>query len=112
MRRTLGRQIFRHRIPLAAGRQHIEDRIQHLAYIDRAAASASPRGRDHRSNKHPLRITQITGIAQAAPVGSQTVFRLPHRVLLSRIAPRHGITTDSSDSSSSWIGSKAAEMPY
>src|SRR5258707_291888 len=36
---------------------------------------------------------------------SQTVFRLPHRVLLSRITPRHGITTDSSDSSSSWIGS-------
>jgi hypothetical protein len=34
------------------------------------------------------------------------VFRLPHRGLLSRIAPRHGITTDSSDSSSSWIGSK------
>jgi ATP-dependent DNA ligase len=29
---------------------------------------------------------------------------------LSRIAPRKGITTDSSDSSSSWIGSKT--QPY
>ncbi|GEC15359.1 hypothetical protein NWI01_12510 [Nitrobacter winogradskyi] len=27
-------------------------------------ASASSRRRDHRSNKHPLRITQITGIAK------------------------------------------------
>src|SRR5271154_4330663 len=107
MRRALGWQIFRHRLPLAAGRQHVENRVQNLADIDRTAASAASRGRDHRRNKGPLRITQITGIAQAAPVGRQTVFRLPHFVLLSRIIPEQGITTDSFDSSSSWIGSKA-----
>ena len=39
-------------------------------------------------------------------LGRAAVFRLPHGRILPNQAPRNGITSDSSDSISSWIGSK------
>src|SRR5205085_9870719 len=51
---------------------------------------------------------QITRVAQAMAVGRTAVFRLPHSAPLSSDAgAREGITTDSSDSTTLWIGSKA-----
>jgi hypothetical protein len=42
MRRALRRQIFRQSLPLATGREHIEDCVEDFALIDRPPPSAAP----------------------------------------------------------------------
>src|SRR5438067_11504155 len=108
MRRALRRQVLGQSLPLAAGRQHIEDGVQHLANVHLAPASAALRRRNHRLNQRPFGLAQITRIAQSATLGSAAVFRLPHRAPLnSHSGATQGIITDSSDSTTSWIGSKS-----
>src|SRR5436853_5590140 len=62
--------------------------------------------RYRRFDQRPLAVAQITRVAQAMAVGRTAVFRLPHSAPLSSDAgAREGITTDSSDSTTLWIGS-------
>src|ERR1051326_221368 len=94
-------------LPLAAGRQHVEDGVQHLANVHLAPASATLGRRNHRLDQRPFGLAQITRIARSATLGSAAVFRLPHRAPLNgHSGATQGITTDSSDSTTSWIGSK------
>src|SRR5882724_1549493 len=44
-------------------RAHIEDRVQHLAHIDRAPAATALGGRDQRFDQRPFAFRQIAGIA-------------------------------------------------
>jgi hypothetical protein len=52
MRRAFRRQIFRQSLPLAAGREHIEDSVEDFALVDRPPPSAAPGRRNERSNQH------------------------------------------------------------
>src|SRR5688572_4201564 len=76
--RALRRQVFRHRVPLAAGRQDVEEPIQHFAHVHFARAPAVLGRRDHRFNQGPLGVGQITRISHAAPTGGATMLGLPH----------------------------------
>src|SRR5690242_18356661 len=106
MRRALRRQVLGQSLPLAAGRQHVEDGVQHLANVHLAPASATLGRRNHRLDQRPFGLAQITRIAQSATLGSAAVFRLPHRAPLNgHSGATQGITTDPSDSTTSWIGS-------
>src|SRR5205814_2764522 len=112
MRGALRRQILRQRLPLAARREHIEDRVQNLADVHLAPTPTAFGRRYRRFDQRPLAVAQITRVAQAVAVGSTAVFRLPHSAPLSSNAgAREGITTDSSDSTTLWIGSKAPLVP-
>src|SRR5207244_10802988 len=109
MRRALRRQILRQRLPLAAGREHIEDRVENFADVHLAPTPTAFSRRDRRFDQRPLAVAQIARVARAMAVGSTAVFRLPHSAPLSSDAgAREGITTDSSDSTTFWIGSKTA----
>src|SRR5205085_5835806 len=113
MRGALRRQILRQRLPLTARREHIEDRVQNFADVHLAPTPTTLRRRYRRFDQRPLAVAQITRIAQAMAVGSTAVFRLPHSAPLSSDAgAREGITTDSSDSTTLWIGSqRTAALP-
>src|SRR5436190_9553952 len=107
MRGALWRQILWQRLPLAARREHIKDRVQNLANVHPAPTPAAFGRRYRRFDQRPFAVAQITRVAQAMAVGSTAVFRLPHSAPLSRDAGAgEGITTDSSDSTTLWIGSK------
>src|ERR1700747_2335666 len=104
---TLWRQIFRQRLPLASRPQDVEDSIQHLAHVHRPFAPTMSRWRDHGLHDRPFGIGQITGVTKATAVRRKAVFGCPHRALLKReSSARQGITSDSSDSRTSRIGSK------
>jgi hypothetical protein len=107
MRRALRRQVLRHSLPLTAGREHVEDRVQDLADV-RIARSPAALGRpDHRLDQRPFGIAQVAWIPQPTVIGRGTVFRLPHRAPLSiDSGASQRIITDSSDSTTFWIGSK------
>src|SRR6266403_1548925 len=62
--------------------------------------------RDHGLYDRPFSIGQITGVTKATAVRRKAVFGCPHRALLKReSSARQGITSDSSDSRTSRIGS-------
>src|ERR1700675_3359451 len=107
MRGAFGRQIFRQGVPLAARGEHREDRVENLAHVNRTFATASPSRRAQRRYQSPLGIDEIRGIANAATIACNAVFGFPHRALLEESSAKQGITTDSHDSTSSWIGSKS-----
>ena len=79
--RALRWQVFGQSLPLAAGRQHVEDAVQNLAHIDRALAAAVLGRWDHGLDNRPFGDGQITGVTKAAAVCSKAVFRLPHWAL-------------------------------
>lgn len=81
MRRALRRQIFWQSLPLAAGREHIEDCVEDLALVDRPPSSATPRWWNERSDQPPLGIAQVARITNTAAVIGKAMFRLPHAVL-------------------------------
>src|SRR5436305_1004906 len=93
--------------PLTARREHIEDRVENFADVHLAPTPTALGRRDRRFDQRPLAVAQITRVAQTVAVGGTAVFRLPHSAPLSSDAgAREGITTDSSDSTTLWIGSK------
>src|SRR4029077_1247462 len=105
------RQIFRQRLPLASRPQDVEDSIQHLAHVHRPFAPTMSRWRDHGLYDRPFGIGQITGVTKATAVRRKAVFGCPHRALLKReSSARQGITSDSSDSRTSRIGSETADL--
>jgi hypothetical protein len=63
--RALGRQVFRQGPPLAAGRQHIEDPVQHLADLDGALTATALGRRDEGLDQRPLLIGEIARVPQA-----------------------------------------------
>src|SRR5580700_7140476 len=108
MRGALRRQILRQCLPLAPRREYIEDRVQNLADVHLAPTTTAFGRWYRRFDQRPLAVAQIAWVAQAVPVGSTAMFRLPHLAPLSRDSgAREGITTDSSDSTTLWIGSNA-----
>src|SRR4029077_11222422 len=107
MRGALRRQILRQRLPLAARREHIEDRVQNFADVHLAPTPTAFGRWYRRFDQRPLAVAQITRIAQTMAVGSTAVFRLPHSAPLSSDAGAgEGITTDSFESTTLWIGSQ------
>src|SRR5438105_8166624 len=107
MRGASRRQILRQRLPLAARREHVEDRVHNLADVHLASTPTTFGRRYRRFDQRPLAVAQITRVAQAVAVGRTAMFRLPHPAPLSRDSgAREGITTDPSDSTTLWIGSK------
>src|SRR5205823_3436530 len=111
MRGALRRQILRQRLPLAARREHIENRVENFADVHLAPTPTAFSRRDRRFDQRPLAVAQITRVARAMAVGSTAVFRLPHSAPLSSDAgAREGITTDSSDSTTFWIGSNVERL--
>src|SRR5205085_9130021 len=110
MRGALRRQILRQCLPLATRREHVEDRVQHLADVHLASTPTAFGRRYRRFDQRPLAVAQITRVAQAVAVGSTALFRLPHEAPLSSDSgAREGITTDSSDSTTLWIGSQTLQ---
>src|SRR6202035_2972569 len=78
MRGAFRRQILRQRLPLAARREYIEDRVQNLADVHLAPAP-TVFGRWYRwFDQRPLAVAQIAWVAQAVAVGSTAMFRLRH----------------------------------
>src|SRR6202043_1405082 len=109
VRGAFRRQILWQCLPLAARWEHIEDRVQNLTDVD-LAPTPTVFGRWYRRfEQRPLAVAQITGVAQAVAVGSTAMFSFPHSAPLTHDSgAREGITTDSSDSTTLWIGSKPA----
>jgi len=106
MRGALGRQVLGQGLPLAARREHVENRVENLAHIDRALASTAPRRRYERSYQRPLGVGEVGGVTKSATIGGKAMFWLPHhQTPLANHSSRKGITTDSFDSTSFRIGS-------
>jgi hypothetical protein len=61
MRRAFRRQIFRQSLPLAAGREHIEDSVEDFALVDRPPPSAAPGRRNERSDQHGFSWSGVNG---------------------------------------------------
>jgi hypothetical protein len=110
VRGALRRQILGQSLPLASRRKNVENGVQDLADVHLASSAAAPGRRYRRRHQGPFRIRHITGITQPTARRSTAVFRLPHRAHLANDSgAKQGITTDSSDSTTSWIGSKRVE---
>ena len=77
--RRLRRKVLGQGAPLAAGRQQIENRVQHLAHIHRARTAATLGRRDRRFDQRPLRIRQIAWVTKPRPLVRPPVFDRPHR---------------------------------
>jgi hypothetical protein len=65
VRRALRLQILWQRLPLAPGREHIEDGVENLTDIDVTRSTAALGRWDHGRKHRPLRVGQITGITKA-----------------------------------------------
>src|SRR3981189_1912905 len=72
------RQVLRQRLPLAARREHVEDRVQNLADVHLAPTPTAFGRRYRRFDQRPLAVAQIARVAQAVAVGRTAMFRLPH----------------------------------
>src|SRR6266446_6806657 len=72
------RQVLRQRLPLAARREHVEDRVQNLADVHLAPTPTAFSRRYRRFDQRPLAVAQIARVAQAVAVGRTAMFRLPH----------------------------------
>jgi hypothetical protein len=104
--RALRRQVFGQCLPLASGPEHIENPVQDLAHVHRPLTSTVSRRRDHRRDKRPLDVGQIARITKTIAVRCAAVFGCPHGVLHCESSTQQGITSDSSDSRTSRIGSQ------
>src|SRR5260370_13798581 len=97
------RQILRQRLPLAARREHVEDRVQNLADVHLASTPTAFGRRYRRFDQRPLAVAQITRVAQAVAVRSPAMFTLPPpSPLTHHSGAREGITTACSDLTTFW----------
>jgi hypothetical protein len=62
MGRALRRQILRQGLPLAAGREHVEDGVQYLAHIHVTRPAATLGRRDRRLDQRPFGIGQVRSL--------------------------------------------------
>src|SRR4051812_45565581 len=107
MRGALRRKVLRQRLPLAARPQHVKDRVDNLADVHRALATAALGWRNKRCNQRPFLVCQIAVVAQSDPARCQSVLWFPHwRLSPCESLRQQGITTDSPDSTTRWIGSE------
>src|SRR5579864_7051116 len=108
MRRAFRRQVLRQRLPLATRREHVENSVQNLPHVHLAPTAAALGWRNCRLDQRPLAVAQVARITQAVAVSSTAMLRLPHRAPLGEgSGAKEGITTDSPDSTTSWIGSES-----
>jgi len=110
--RALRRQVFGQRLPLASGPEHVENPVQDFAHVDRAFASTVSPRRDHRSDNRPFVVSQIAWITQAPAVRGAAMIGCPHGALLRESGAQQGITSDSSDSRTSRIGSESPSEKF
>lgn len=88
MDRAPRRQILRDRSPLAAGREHIHQPVDHLAQVDAALAAARLARRDQRLDQRPFLVRQVARIPQVVAVVTGAVLDRPHRAPLFAIRCR------------------------
>ena len=79
MDRALRWQILGQGAPLAAGRQDVEEPVQHLAHVHRAPTAAALGRRDEGLDQRPLGVGQVARVAQPTALVSLPLFRGPHR---------------------------------
>ena len=110
--RALRRQVLRQRAPLAAGRKHVEYRVQHFAHIYPAWPAAVLRWPDQRRHQRPFRIRQVRRIPQPTPVRRTPMFCRPRHPSAPANRPqKKRITSDSADSTPFRMGSKSTSIP-
>jgi hypothetical protein len=103
--RALRRQVFQRRVPLAPSPERVEIPFRtSRTFADPCGRVA--RRRDHRCDKCPFGIGQIARITNAVAVRSTAMFGCPNGALPRESSAQQGITSDSSDSRTSRIGSK------
>src|SRR5688500_10801902 len=107
--RAPGRQVLRQCLPLAAGPQHVEDGVEHLADVHGARSSTALGRADQRLDQRPLHIRQVALVAQSTPIRCPAMLRLPHTAPRSKSGATQRITTASTDSTSFRMGSKEAK---
>src|SRR5512142_1412123 len=78
MRGAFRRQVLWQRLPLAARREYIEDRVQNFADVHLAPTPAAFGRWYRRFDQRPLAVAQVARVAQAMAVGSTAMFRRPH----------------------------------
>ena len=76
--RAVGWQVFRQRRPLAAGAEHVHHAVDDIPLAHRTLIAAPLRGRGQRADQRPFFVSQITGLAQLAPVITTAVLLGPH----------------------------------
>ncbi len=74
--RAPGRRVLGQRAPLAAGLQHIENPVHHLAKVHIARPTAALGRRDQGRDQRPLRSAQVARIASAPGARNDMVARL------------------------------------
>src|SRR5688500_3053167 len=109
--RAPGRQVLRQCLPLAAGPQHVEDGVEHLADVHGPRSSTALGRADQRLDQRPLHIRQVALVAQSTPIRCPAVLRLPHTAPRSKSGATQRITTASTDSTSFRMGSEIIPVP-
>src|ERR687897_3193341 len=107
--RAPGRQVLRKSLPRAAGPQHIEDGVEHLADVHGPRSSTALGRADQRLDHRPLHLRQVALVAQPAPIRCPPMLRLPQGAPHSKSGAAQRITTDSTDSTSFQMGSKGLD---
>ena len=77
--RAARRQVLRNGIPLATGAEYIHQPVDHFPDVHRALVAAGLRRRDQWRYQGPLRIRQVTRVAELAPIVESSIFARPHR---------------------------------
>ena len=75
---ALGGKILRQLAPLAPGRQHVEDRVQHHARFWNRMTPRLPRGRHQRRDECLLLIGQVARISAVLAFISRSAIVSPH----------------------------------
>ena len=83
-------------IPLAAGRQLVERRVQHFARIYIGRPTTAPSRRDQRRYQCPVRIRQNTRVAK------RFAFMRPTMLCRSHLAPFTGVPDPENVTNSRW----------
>src|SRR3954452_1108704 len=97
------RQVLGDRGPLAARAQDVHETVGHLAQVDRPLVAAALGGRDQRGDQRPVRVGQVTWVAQLATVVAPTVLFRPHqRLPPDRTTPRKSQPTPNTEDVPGW----------
>ena len=104
------RKVLRQLAPLAAGPQHVADRVHGLAHVGFALAPARARRRDHRLDELPFRIRQIARITSCPRLVQLARLFCPHGNLHADSVARQGITGDSSNARTFRTGSEMRKL--
>src|SRR4051794_9952872 len=96
-------QVFGQLCPLAARAQDIHHPVDDRSHVHGSLVAAPLGWRDRPSNQRPFLVGQVARVTQFAAVIATAVLVRPHLAAPSESGSHKGITTDSEDSTSSWI---------